>query len=499
MNVWILTIGSSDVQLKPKNNWTNLFRVGSSQLKPYRGFSPSKLPDSDRLRVHSRVIGVIYSQPQASLDDLDFPLIDHFINKLKAQQVAIDKVFLVLSDQSVFPETKRIQRHPYWQDTCTLQPILEKYLTAQWKDVAPNLEIKPLFLEAASEEEGLDNWDAVFKLVQQKFASTDLAFPENATIYVSHQAGTPAISSAVQFCSLAKFGDHVSFLVSNEYNRELTDILPSSNYLIALKQQQAVKLLERYDYSAIQDIYSEHLSLEDNILLEASIQWNFAHFTKGSSVIKKGKKSREEGFVQILKQHPEFANLALERVEGNAWWWTAYEAAYLGFIRLVQENTVEAMFHSFRSVEGLLKSWADHKYPEEVSQTKHPRSQENERWNRNLRPYGEDLYIFLSLKKNINQEDNFDIWLFGNEIFGRRNELFHNIKSLNSADDVFKMWRSSQEKQWKDNPHQKWKIRVLNCLNFIAKDDLPKEFGSLEEASLMVKVHQELIRAIADL
>jgi hypothetical protein len=36
----------------------------------------------------------------------------------------------------------------------------------------------------------------------------------------------------------------------------------------------------------------------------------------------------------------------------------------------------------------------------------------------------------------------------------------------------------------------------LGCLNFIAKEDLPQEFTSLEEASLMFKVHDELENAI---
>jgi len=39
MNIWILTIGSSDVQLKIKANWTRLFRAVRSQLDD-RGFTP---------------------------------------------------------------------------------------------------------------------------------------------------------------------------------------------------------------------------------------------------------------------------------------------------------------------------------------------------------------------------------------------------------------------------------------------------------------------------
>jgi hypothetical protein len=497
MNVWILTIGNSDIQLKPKNNWTNLYRTGRSQLKPDRGFSPSKLTDSDRLRVPARVMGVIYSQPQASLDDLDFPLIDNFIHKLKTQQVTIDKVILVLSDQSIFPETKRIQKHPYWQDTCTLQPILEKYLTEQWENVSPDLEIQPLLLEAISEEEGLDNWNAVLKLVQKEFTSPDLELPKDTTVYVSHQAGTPAISSAVQFCSLAKFGDRVRFLVSNEQDKNLTDIVKSSSYLRGIKREQAMKLLNHHDYLGVQDLLVEYLEDDIKTLLESAIQWNFAHFAEGDNLIKSNKlvkkNNRRKSFVEILSQHPDFIDPVTETTEADKWWWTAYEAAYLGFIRLKQGNTVEAVFQSFRSVEGLLKTWAEKKYPGELINTRHPNR------DRNLRLYGEDLYTFLNIKRNIDQGKDFDIWVFGNVVLRRRNELFHNIKGLNDREDVFEAWRSSNEPQWKDKSQEKWKSRVLNCLNFIVRENFAEGFKSLEEASLMVKVHQELGEAIANL
>lgn len=227
-------------------------------------------------------------------------------------------------------------------------------------------------------------------------------------------------------------------------------------------------------------------------MLDVAIQWNFAEF---------------DNFTERLKQHPnqEFVSEVQEHTKEHTkeenWWWIAYEAAYLGVVRLEQGNTVEAMFHSFRSVEGLLRRWVDEFYTEEIKQTKHPGWQENERWDRNLKPYGEDLYWFLTLKKTVDQTKDIkqnktpDIFIFGSQVFKKRNDLFHQLKGLQGKEEVFKNWRSPNEPQWKSNPVDQWKMRVLNCLNFICD----QSFESLEKASLMAKVHKELKEAIAHL
>lgn len=505
MNVWILTIGSSDIQLKTKDNWRRLFANSRSKLQPDRGFSPPNDPIDGRFPVPARVLGVVYSQPQAEqhFDDLVFPLIDNFLGKIKDQP--INKIILVLGDQSIFqPAERSSQNHAYWQDTCTLQPLLEKYLKQELEESSPDLQFQPLFLKPTSVAEGLDDWNAVLKLVQEEFSSLEI--PESATIYVSHQAGTPAISSAVQFTSLSRFGRQVKFLVSNERDSELTRVLDSSEYLKGIRKKEAEALLKSHNYSGVKDLLDDYLKdekhQETKILIEAAIQWNFAHFAEGYNLIRSNRlvkrNDRTKSFIEILSQNSAFRNPVSKRTGDDQWWWTAYEAAYLSFIRLKQGNTVEAVFHSFRSVEGLLKTWAEKKYPGELGSTKHPRHHEGSHFNRNLRPYGEDLYTFLDMKREINKTHDFDIWVFGNVVIKRRNDLFHNIKGLDDQENVFEVWRSSNEPKWKEQAEEKWKIRVLNCLNFIVREDFSEGF-TLEEASLMAKVHQELERAIAQL
>lgn len=482
MNIWIITVGSSDVQLNSKEHWVELFRSVRSELDD-RGFKPVEGMNK-RFLVPARVMGTVYSQPQAEQyfdSDLEFPLLSNFASQL--QDVKLDKVILVLTDQtSIFPPQARgSQSCPYWQDTHTLEPILKRYLNKKFS----TLEIAPLPLQPQSDTKGVDDWDYILQLVQQEFRT--LNFPEKATIYVSHQAGTPAVSSAIQFVSLAWFRkQHVKFLVSNEYRPELTKTIDESRYLRAIRLQEAKALLDRYDYSAVKELLALYLNPKIENSLNAAIQWNLAEF---------------EEFAKRFKIDKDFEKDVQERTREENWWWTAYESAWLGVVRLEQDNTVEAMFHSFRSVEGLLRKWVDKFYSEEIRQTKHPRWQKHRRWDRCLRPYGEDLYQFLSIKRNIDKEQNLDIWIFGNYVFKKRNDLFHQLKGLGGRKILFEKWQSPNEKKWNETDIEKWRKRIFECLNFIAKDDLPENFSSssLENVSLMAKVHKELKNAIAQL
>jgi hypothetical protein len=358
MNIWILTIGSSDVQLKTKANWTPLCRKVRDQLDN-RGFTPGDKQE-DRHRVQSRVLGVVYSQAEAeqNFNDLVFPLVDNFIAKIKEKSIKIDRIILILSDQSIFDVSDRAtQRHPYWEDTCTLQPLLEKYLKQELEDVLPDLQFQnpPLILKAKSKAEGLDNWNSVLDLVKEGFGSIQ---SDSGKVYVSHQAGTPAISSAVQFCSLAKFGDRVRFLVSNEHNAELTGFVESSSYLRGIKREQAKELLKNYDYAGVEKLIGQYLSDDDKILMESALQWNFAKFDSDDC-----EKSNSFACELLKLSSPELQELKQAVSDRRQYyWWTAYEAAYLATVRHSQKNMVEALFHSFRAVEGLICEWAIVKY-----------------------------------------------------------------------------------------------------------------------------------------
>lgn len=491
MSVWIITIGSSDVQLNTKAHWQNLFRTAKSQLGD-RGFIPTDGTDN-RFLAHARVMGTVYSQPPAKdyWGDLAFPLLDNCVGQIHHE--VIEQIILMLTDQTaVFsPEEKRSQHCPYWQDTCSIEPLLTTYL----KEKFPQAELKPLLLQPKSPTEGLDDWDSVLTLIQGEFSKLD--FPGESTIYVSHQAGTPAISSAVQFSSLAKFRERVKFLVSSERNVNLTKVLDSSTYLKGIRLQEANALLKHYDYEGIKDLLSPYwkkpaTSLEEKIsgLLEIAIQWNRAEFK-------------------------EFGNLAKDKIEGakeridEPWaWWIGYESAYLAVVRLEQENTVEALFHSFRAAEGLICEWAEWRYKKHIDYKKDKETDlesplikrsiitelpdylkkqfDNKDASKNQSSvglYSFNLYELLRQSRKCEKDPRINVvWKVAAKW---RNKYFHQLLGL-QAQTVFDAWDTQNRADWE--------ARVLNCLNFIAE---PKPlFTSLKEASLMSQVHQKLKKAL---
>ena len=490
MNIWIVTTGSSDVKLKTDDNWGTLFRKVRSQLYN-RPFTPTRPPNTDAdepFIVPARAMGMVYgTQLTEYYQDLHFPLLDAFSAKLLEKgKTHPDKIIVILTDQdAVFDdEDRNIDKSPYWQDTCTLKPIFERYFQENFPKVQSidYLELKP-----KSKEEGLDNWNKALLLVQQALSS--LEFDKNANVYVSHQAGTPAISSAVQFDCLAKFGKKVKFLVSNEYEENLAekgDFIESSTYLQGMQVQEAKALLDRYDYSGVERILkpywkdaSDPLLLEIRDLLGMAVQWNFAKF---------------EDFGNARGE------VAKERV--NQWWWMGYEAAYLGVVRLRQGNTVEALFHSFRAVEGLIKEWALDKYQPQIQCSN--RTQPNtpyfhdvnlpnnlRRWfddNKHQRfgtvgLFGKPLFDLLKASYPAEWNQNPHIQVFADDTRDERNYIFHCLRGL-QKEDVFQAWKTASLEQWE--------ARVLGCLNFVSQ----QKFVSLKSASLMAKVHDELANAI---
>ncbi|MDZ8066042.1 MAG: hypothetical protein RMY64_10435 [Nostoc sp. DedQUE08] len=458
MNIWIVTTGNSDVQLKydyDQNKWQKRYRVVRSQLSNHL-FEPSR-PKNARTEepytVPARVLGMVYSTDLDidTYNNLHFPLLDTFTKGLQGKNRP-DKIFVILTNQEdVFSaKDKTDYKCPYWQDTCTLQPILEKYFQSHKElyRLKPSEDIKYLELKPESKEQGLDNWDKCFILVQQ-LVQREISTLHNKTanVYVSHQAGTPAIFSAVQFASLAKFDKQVKFLVSNEYEPGNSIHIPSSNYLKGIKLQEAKALLERYDYSGVQEILTNILknreeplnSQEQRIseLLTMAISWNCAKF---------------EDFAKAR------GTIAQEHIQ--KWWWMGYEAAYLAVVRLEQGNTVDALFHSFRAVEGLIRYKAG--------------------------PTREDISKLIP-KVFPNWESNSDMKIFNDHTRLERNILFHRLSGL-KEEEVFAAWNTSNKDK------ENWKKSILGCLNFVSGE----KFTSLKKASLMYQVEQELQAAISN-
>lgn len=249
MTTWIITTGNSDIQLNTDANWTRgerLFEKAKNN-KPLcncqgegKDFANLKREnDTKCFPVAARVLGLVYQGHEHCYSDLVFPLLDVLIQAFQDQEFP-DRVYIILTDQEELFKTSDIKNSscPFWQDTCTLKPLFEWYFQTK-------LKLKPDFitLQPSVNNRGLDHWDQVLTLVTEELTKIQ----QDDVFYISHQASTPAISSAVQFVSIGYFSN-VNFLIVNRYyeeNKIITrhEIIPSSSYWKQLQIQKAKKLI----------------------------------------------------------------------------------------------------------------------------------------------------------------------------------------------------------------------------------------------------------------
>ncbi|MBC1197245.1 hypothetical protein H0901_18820 [Microcystis aeruginosa BLCCF158] len=250
MTTWIITTGNSDIQLNTDANWTRgqKFFTTAREKEPLCHCRQKKGKDLIELKreehtnfftVAARVLGLVYQGDKDCYSDLVFPLLDVLIQAFQDQEFP-DRVYIILTDQEKLFKTSDIKNSscPFWQDTCTLEPLFEWYFQTK-------LKLKPDFitLQPSDKDRGLDHWDQVLTLVTEELTKIQ----QDDVFYISHQASTPAISSAVQFVSIGYFSN-VNFLIVNRYyeeNKIITrhEIIPSSSYWKQLQIQKAKKLI----------------------------------------------------------------------------------------------------------------------------------------------------------------------------------------------------------------------------------------------------------------
>jgi len=249
MTTWIITTGNSDIQLNTDANWMR----GERLFKKARNNKPlcncqgegedfanlKRENDTKCFPVAARVLGLVYQDHEHCYSDLVFPLLDGLIQEFQNKK-SPDRVYIILTDQEKLFKTSDIKNSPcpFWQDTCTLKPLFEWYFQTK-------LKLKPDFitLQPSVNNRGLDHWDQVLTLVTEELTKIQ----QDDVFYISHQASTPAISSAVQFVSIGYFSN-VKFLIVNRYYEEneiitIHEIIPSSSYWKQLQIQKAKKLI----------------------------------------------------------------------------------------------------------------------------------------------------------------------------------------------------------------------------------------------------------------
>ncbi|MEB3827783.1 hypothetical protein [Phormidium sp. CCY1219] len=141
--------------------------------------------------------------------DLAFPLLDTFRQVFENGLATPTRIIILLTDQTqIFNDDQQEESDcPFWQDTITLQPILQRYFQQHFPTKP---EFHTISVSPNPNEEypvGIDNWEEMVKQVDAvlKEAQSKQNPPPNQLAYVSHQASTPAISSAVQFLTLSQF------------------------------------------------------------------------------------------------------------------------------------------------------------------------------------------------------------------------------------------------------------------------------------------------------
>lgn len=132
MNIWIVTTGSSDVQLKPEVDWHHLYRQIKYKKCSNHSFSPSRPTNADGdepFQVPARVMGIVYIDEDErgyKLKDSILKILPKYKDNLSSKQKAnfqeykniplySDTLFKLL--QTARPQWKT---HPYvkviWDD-----------------------------------------------------------------------------------------------------------------------------------------------------------------------------------------------------------------------------------------------------------------------------------------------------------------------------------------------------------------------------------------------
>ncbi len=144
MTLWIVTTGNSDVQMKDCTNWEEFYEEVEEQFQDYHvDFRADGLEQDKATKLYpvpARVLGEVYcaalDENAAYYDDLAFPLLDTFgqiFEEEERQKPAQVLILLTNQDRSFSTEEKQLKTCPYWQDTCTLKPILERYFKEKFE------------------------------------------------------------------------------------------------------------------------------------------------------------------------------------------------------------------------------------------------------------------------------------------------------------------------------------------------------------------------------
>jgi hypothetical protein len=473
--ILVVTIGTRDLMFQSESGtWYNIGNDRPQKditIEQFEVAHDLKLPEGSTYREITKHLA---DNQDEYLDRL-LPVI---IGKLISDQAAqIQQLFLIGTDQPISVK----QREKDSMHSCEL--------IKSWVEKKHHISttILPLCKDGTSpaDFEGMFQW---WRKTWQK----EISPPDDIEIWLGLAGGVGQTSEAGRISGLSLYGDRIKFFNFRQddtrnragYPSEYSEPFLGTNYLWDRTRQQAIGLLARYDYAGVQELLKPYTKGALPNLLRAAVAWNQGEF---------------DSFLRFAKS----TNVLNKSTQSDNWWWMAYEQAYLAIIRLEQDNTSEAMWHSFRAVEGGLFEWAkikigsnfreQHKgFPEVLSSLKDSYPEQslqlkialekargdkpNARWQGPLR-----REILEILNEESQQVDFQCFW--SEDCQNARNRLSHRLGGISKKEVV---------NAWGTNDSSQWAARILACLNILTG----KSFKTLQEASLFAKVQDEIKRSI---
>ena len=366
--------------------------------------------------------------------------------------------------------------------------------TREWITLELGIDTRNVELVPASWELSNDPTD-LLKAAQEARRGLDLArlsMEKGDRIEFNASSGTPAMKSAFSILQAAGYvtnGQVWQVRNPTEMREGQTRVFATD--VGVLRQEFDLKVvkgqIEGFNYgSALANLEESGLAERSLVLvnlLKAGIAWHQGQFDQ---------------FYRLAKSFLSDS----EKKQGESWWWMAYEQAYTALVRLQQENTSEAMQHSFRAVEGGLWEWVIVTFPDDVvaREDKYPLLKPSMllRYPSLQRRYDEQLqksrevevrgYIFRELlEAHIpSTATSIDFNVFWDSARVARNVIAHRLGGI-SERSVLMAW--GEDIRTRDDLER----RLLGCLNAIAG----KQYRSLAAASLFAKIHARAMAEVA--
>jgi hypothetical protein len=484
--VLVATIGTRDLMFQTSSgDWYNIGddRLQNGQIigEQIEVIADLGLPDEQYLGYYRKLTEYLLTHIEHYRDRLKPVILGKLLNEQASQ---IDKVYLVGTDQAIGIR----ERDKDTLYACELIKI--------WIEHYHHISVEAIHL--GTDGTNPSSFEEMFRWWRQVWRD-NIQVQSQQPIWMGLKGGVGQASEAARVSGLSVYGDRIQFydfrqnVVANRAGipSDYQGPLFGTNYLWDRTQQQALRLLKRYDYAGVYELLEPYLQQSKSgfgaapNLIRAGIAWNQGEF---------------KTFFQLAK-----ATLpGLESRRDQEWWWMAYEQAYLGVIRLTQKNTSEAMLHSFRAVEGCIWKWIDQFFPSHVSRrskcypqlldsicTRYPNLKKafRDRDGRqlssvNLLAHVQQSLLEAAIPATVHSSDFKAFW--SQDTRDQRNELSHQLGGL-SERQLFQSWGSDIHKE------ADWQTRILNCLNLVSR----QSFKSLEQVSLFSKVHPKVVEIIA--